>query len=393
MRTPRLLVAFNGLQFVLFPIPIVTLFWKDQIGLSLTDIMVLQAIFGISSVVVEFPSGYLADRIGHRASLLAGSALWVVGWSLYSFAATFTGVMAAEIVLGAGHAFISGADAALLYGSLAAAGDVTRYARWEGRVRAAGQIGEAASSAVGGWLYALAPRLPFLAQIPVAVAGLASVAAMRETRTAASITTTHATHMMRIVRYAFTHRRLRTAVGLSVTLGMSTFVMVWLIQPWMQRRGIPTAWFGPIWAAAHLWLAGVSLASARVTETFGRQATLVGCALLAVAGYVGLAVAGSAWAVLFYLCFMTTRGLQGPLLASVIQADAPDQDRASVLSLNALCFRLAFVACGPAAGALADGIGLERALGVLGVVVAVTCGVALAAFARAHGDGRAVAER
>jgi predicted MFS family arabinose efflux permease len=391
MRTPRLLVAFGGLQFVLFPIPIVTLFWKDQIGLSLTDIMVLQAIFGISSVVVEFPSGYLADRIGHRASLLAGSALWVVGWVVYSSAATFRGVLAAEIVLGAGHAFISGADAALLYASLAAAGDVPRYTRWEGRARAAGQIGEAASSAVGGWLYALAPRVPFLAQIPVAVAGLATVVAMREARTATSIATSHATHMMRIVRYAFTHRRLRTAIGLSVTLGMATFVMVWFIQPWMQRRGIPTAWFGPIWAAAHLWLAGVSLASARVGETFGRQATLVACALLAVVGYAALAVVGSAWGVVFYLCFMTTRGLQGPLLASVIQADALDEDRASVLSLNALCFRLAFVGCGPAAGALADRIGLESALGVIGVAVAVTSGVALAAFARAHGNGRVVA--
>jgi predicted MFS family arabinose efflux permease len=88
---------------------------------------------------------------------------------------------------------------------------------------------------------------------------------------------------------------------------------------------------------------------------------------------------------------MTTRGLQGPILASVIQADAPDQDRASVLSLNALCFRLAFVACGPAAGALADRIGLERALGVLAVVVAVTSAITLATFARAHGGSDAAA--
>ena len=390
-RTPRLLVAFNGLQFVLFPIPIVTLFWKDQIGLSLTDIMVLQAIFGLSSVLVEFPSGYLADRIGRRATLVTGSVLWVFGWIVYASATRFEGVMVAEIVLGAGHAFISGADAALLYASLAAAGDTRSYTRWEGRVRAAGQISEAASSAIGGWLYALAPRLPFWLQVPIALSGAGIAAAMHEARTATPIATSHATHMARILRYAFTHRRLRTAIALSVTLGLSTFVMVWFIQPWMQRRAIPTGWFGPIWAAAHVWLALVSLASARVTEAIGRHPTLVACAVLAVAGYTTLAVVGAAWAVVFYLCFMTTRGLQGPILASVIQADAPDEDRASVLSLNALCFRLAFVACGPAAGALADRIGLEQALGVLAAVVAVTSAVALAAFARAHGGTNAEA--
>ena len=41
LRTPRLLVAFGGLSYVLFPIPIITLFWKDQIGLTLTEIMLL----------------------------------------------------------------------------------------------------------------------------------------------------------------------------------------------------------------------------------------------------------------------------------------------------------------------------------------------------------------
>jgi hypothetical protein len=258
-------------------------------------------------------------------------------------------------------------------------------------VRAAAQVGEAASAAVGGWLYTLAPRLPFWLQIPTAVIQLVTASAMRAPGTPAPITTGHATRIAQVVRYAFTHPRLRTAIAASVALGLSTFVMVWLIQPWMQRRGIPAAWFGPIWAAAHVWLAGMSLASARVAALFGRRATLAACAVLAVAGYAAFAAIDAAWAVVFYLCFMTTRGLQGPILLSVIQADAPDQDRASVLSLNALCFRLAFVVCGPAAGALADRIGLEPALGVFAGVVGVASGVALVAFARAHESADAAA--
>ena len=160
-RTPRLLVAFGGLQYVLFPIPVVILFWTDQIGLSLTQIMVLQAIFGLASVVFEFPSGYLADRVGYRTALLAGAALWTLGWTIYAIATTFGEIALGEIVLGAATAFVSGADSALLFSSLAAADDVGAYTRWEGRVRAAGQACEAGSSAVGGWLYALTPRLPF----------------------------------------------------------------------------------------------------------------------------------------------------------------------------------------------------------------------------------------
>ena len=205
--------------------------------------------------------------------------------------------------------------------------------------------------------------------------------------TAPPIAAGHAAHMWHVVGRTARHRRLRTAILLSVVLGLSTFILVWLIQPWMQGRGIPLAWFGPIWAAASLWLAGVSLASARAAETFGVRPTLTACAVLAVCGCAALATIRSAWAVVFYLCFMTTRGLQMPILATVIQRDAPDEDRASVLSLNALCFRLAFVVCGPPVGMLVDRIGLEATLGVLAAAIAAASGLALAAFGRAHAAG------
>jgi hypothetical protein len=62
---------------------------------------------------------------------------------------------------------------------------------------------------------------------------------------------------------------------------------------------------------------------------------------------------------------MTIRGLQAPLLATVMQHDAPPEDRASVLSIATLLFRLAFVVAGPPIGALVDLAGMEIALGVL----------------------------
>ncbi len=173
-------------------------------------------------------------------------------------------------------------------------------------------------------------------------------------------------------------------MALSVALGLSTYVAVWLIQPWMQRRGIPAAWFGPIWAAAHLWLAANSLLSGRIGATFGLARTLLGCCLLVAASYLALGLSPTAFGVVFYLGFMTVRGLQGPLLASVLQSDTPPEDRASVLSLNALLFRLASVVVLPPVGALSDRWGIERVLGLLGVVAGIATVLVWFSFARAH---------
>jgi predicted MFS family arabinose efflux permease len=152
----------------------------------------------------------------------------------------------------------------------------------------------------------------------------------------------------------------------------------------MQARGIPTAWFGPLWACAHVWLACVSLSSARIVGWLGVRLSLLGCCLLVPLGYTGLAAGQAAWCIVFYLCFMTVRGLQGPILATVMQHDAPPEDRASVLSIATLLFRLSFVVAGPPIGALVDRAGMEAALGVLAVVLGLAALLAFGAFSRAR---------
>jgi len=390
LANARLLIAFGAIEFVLFPIPIITLFWKDQIGMSLADIMLLQAMFGASVVVFEFPSGYFADRAGYRRSLLVGTALLTAGWCVYARGATFWEVAAAEIVLGAASAFVSGADRALLWVSLEAVGRTRQYTRWDGRMRAVSQMAEAASAGAGGWLYAMGPRWPFWLQVPAAALSLVTAALLREMpRRRIADRRSHTRRALHILAFTLRHhRRLRAAMALAVALGLSSFVMVWLIQPYMQARGIPTAWFGALWAAAHLWLAAVSLASGRVVGVLGARGTLLLCCVLAPLGYAGLALCPTGWGAAFYLCFMTIRGLQAPVLAGVMQQDAPPEDRASVLSIAALLFRLSFVVAGPPIGALVDRVGLGPALGALAIVFGAAGAAAFTAFSRAHPPAR-----
>ena len=386
MKNVRLLVAYTACQFLLFPIPIITLFWKDQIGMSLADIMVLQAIFGLAVVLCEFPSGYLADRVGYRRSILVGTTLLLAGWLLYTRAATFWIVALAETILGAGSAFVSGADRAILWVSLEREGHAAQYTRWDGRIRAVSQSAEALSAAAGGWLYAAAPRLPFWLQVPSAALAWLAAAMLREAPPlSVSGGSSHAQRAWHIIGFTlWHHRRLRAAMALSVALGLSTFVVIWLIQSSMQARGIHTAWFGPLWAVAHVWLAAVSLSSARVAATLGVRQSLLLCCLLVPVGYAGLSLVQAAWSIVFYLCFMTIRGLQGPILATVMQHDAPPEDRASVLSIATLMFRLSFVIAGPPIGVLVDRAGMETAFGLLAVGLGAVALLAFRAFAAAH---------
>lgn len=69
---PKVLIL-NFFWMFLIVMPVVVPFMESY-GLGMTEIYQLQAIFAISVVLLEVPSGYLADLFGRRHSLiLAGS--------------------------------------------------------------------------------------------------------------------------------------------------------------------------------------------------------------------------------------------------------------------------------------------------------------------------------
>jgi predicted MFS family arabinose efflux permease len=387
LTTVRLLIANAAFRQVLFPVPIATLFWQRELGMSLADILELQAIFSFTVTVMELPTGYVADRIGYRRALLIGATFWLAGWALYVVAGSFAAAVPAEVALATGMAFVSGSDSALLWTSLPERDRTLAYRRCEGRMQAAAQTSEALSSAAGGYLFALTPRLPYWLQLPAAGLSLATVLAMPADAPKATPEgrTTHVRRLLALAQLTlWRHPRLRTGVALMVVLSLSSFIPVWLIQPYMAERGVPEAWFGPIWAAGNLWVAIIALASHRVTSLLGVRATLMLCCALIAAGYGGLARTSAWYGFAFYFLLLTVRGLQLPLMRQTLQHDAPAEDRATVMSLAAMAFRLCFVVLAPLVGVLLVRTALATALAGIGAALVAAAVLAVVAFDRVH---------
>ncbi len=356
-----LLNAFAFLKMALLPMAIITLFWKDQIGLSLADILLLQAGFSVATVVMEYPSGYISDRLGYRCSLHFASLLGISGWLTYTMADSFLTVLLAEFQLGISYAFISGADSALLFETLRAAGREEEYLRHDGRMTAWAQGGEAAGAVGAGVLYAWFPLLPFLLQVLVWVAAWLLCRRLHEAPAhTLKPVPSHLGEAWRIARKAlFDAPPLRWTVLFGAVLGLASFFPVWLVQPYMQQCGVPLAWFGPVWAVANLSVSLGSLLSERVLFQCGTAGTIGVCLLLIASGYLGLALTGAVWGVAWYFLLTLMRGLQGPLLRLQLQKHSDRQERASIFSVKSLLFRLGFIAAAPLVGALADQSGLS----------------------------------
>jgi MFS family permease len=144
-RNVGLFVTFRVLFNARFYYPVFMVMFLDY-GITVEEFALLNAIWAAAIVLLEVPSGALADLIGRRRLVVAGAALMVVemlllvvvpvpsAWVLPALAAN-------RIVSGAAEAFISGADEALAFESLAACGRTGEWPRvLERLLRASGIV-------------------------------------------------------------------------------------------------------------------------------------------------------------------------------------------------------------------------------------------------------------
>jgi MFS family permease len=373
---------FAALKMMLFPMAIITVFWKDQIGLSLSEILLVNVFFSTANLLMEYPSGYVSDRLGYRFALVIACLFGISGWTAYLFAHTFWHVIGAELLLGVCYAFISGSDNALLYETLRDGGRTELYTRCDGRMAGWAQIGEAGGALCAGWMYVTAPLLPFMVQIGVWAVALAVALSLHEpTVQKGPKISSHLHEALRISRYGLVEKKLLRATMLfGMLLGLASFYPVWLVQPFMQQCGVPLAWFGPVWAGANLMVALCAYHSHTMLAALGLRRMCLLFFVLIIGGYAGLGLTSVVGSFLFYFLLTAMRGFQGPILRSFLQQHSTRHMRASILSLHNLLFRLGYVVSGPLVGWVSDTRGLQTAFLILAGTFALLLPLAAHSF-------------
>ncbi len=157
------LYFLRGLAFAWFPIPTILLFYQSH-GLNLEQTVLLKTIFSLSVLVLEVPSGYVADRLGRKFCLVAGSGVWIIGWLFYCFGDSFAIFAMAEILSGIAASLISGADTAIAYETLLQLNRESYYRQYQGKLVAVAGITEAVCGLVGAAIAQINLNYPFYLQ-------------------------------------------------------------------------------------------------------------------------------------------------------------------------------------------------------------------------------------
>ncbi len=346
--------------------PIVVLFYQEN-GLSMSQIFLLKSVYSIAMVVMELPSGYLADVWGCRRTILLGAILGTIGIMIYSFSSSFGSFVIAEIILGLGFSCISGADSAMLYDSLKAENRENEYIKYEGRITSAGNFAEALAGVAGGLLAAISLRTPYYFQIFVAATAIPAAFLLKEPKHIQERIRLTMKEILSIVKLTYQQKEMRSAIMISSFTGAATLTYAWFVQPYFQKAGVTVSWFGVLWTLLNLTAGVFSMYSYRVERILGNKNTLLLIVVCISLGFLLTAMEISLAGIAILFGFYMIRGIATPILKDQINQYTDSKVRATILSARNLEIRVIFAAVGPVLGYLTDTFSLQTALLIAGI--------------------------
>ena len=111
-RNVRATLVVGFFQVFLVIMPIAVPFFQSK-GLSMQEVFSLQAVFALIVLIAEVPSGYVADLVGRKLTLVLGAVFCGIGHTLLLLADGFWGLPLFEAMLAIGSSLISGSDLTL----------------------------------------------------------------------------------------------------------------------------------------------------------------------------------------------------------------------------------------------------------------------------------------
>lgn len=304
------------------------------LGLSISEISLAFGIYLIFYSLFQIPSGFLTDSYGYKKTLFLGGSLFFIGSGLFAFASDVSMVLIAHIFLGSGAAMRSGADTALLYESMAAEGRANQFKSVSGKVEFRVSLLIALAAVIGGILYGINERLPFIAEFILVGLSLVGTFLIKEPYINRK-RTSFKLHLISTAKQSFRTLNFSKIFILSAIIGSIAITAFQYLQPLYVSIGISEVYFGIIAASAYLIRGLGSLFSEKLGTIFTIDKYLILHGSVFSLFLVMLDRVTFIPIVLFAVgSFYFLRGLYAPTVSTYINSKVTTESRATMLSIN-----------------------------------------------------------
>ncbi len=349
-------------------------FFLDWGNLNYATIFTLEAVFSITIVLSEVPTGVFADKYGRKNSILVGIFLHIIGILLFvALGPNFWVFFASEIIWGVALSFVSGADRALAFDSLVETKREKGAKDVFAKMKIADTAGIVIAAPVGAWVAANIGAYPGSLVLPFLMTAAAWAFAFLVYLTVVEPKREKSRkNEFELAMKGFDelrrNKKLQSLAIDFVSISAAAFFVFWFYQSLLRINSVDLSLYGLVSAAFNIVSMLLLAKVARLEKWLGTGQLLFISALAIALAYLGLATNTSLWFAMFAVTVaVCARTIRQPVFEHYLNFQIKSSERATVLSAISASERVVVAVLYPLIGFVAD-VSLQGAFLVLGAI-------------------------
>jgi MFS family permease len=345
-------------------------------GMPLSEIFFCEACCVIILVLLQIPTGTIADRWGRANSVKVGCFILLIELICFASATDRVLLWIGNALWAIGTSFVSGADSALIYDSLkeniSDKNELERkYREIEGKSSAYRLTLTAIMCLMSGYLAEINMRLPIIIDAIIAFITLVVSFFFIETKRHSESEKdklSYKNHMIGSIKYVFKKVHLLWIVSFAVLIGVTSKLWFFTYNPYFEMVNLPIHYYGYVFFALNI-VAGLSSYYANnLANKIKEKWSIIFSISAITAPMIAMGLLVSKWSVSLVLFQNLVRGYLGPFMSNMLHKRIASTNRATVLSVKSAIYQAVEVVCMLSFGFVIHSISLAWAITYLGIV-------------------------
>jgi MFS family permease len=351
-------------------------------GMSLLEIGALEGIFHITSLLMEVPTGAVADLMGRKLSRVMGMIISLCSLFILMFSDSFWLFALSFVFSALSYNLDSGSGEALVYDSMKSLGEEKGYTKVLGRNEAIFNIASILSLFIGGMLGEESFMLAYTCSAVVGIISLIISTTFYEPPIEKIVNSEHSLknffiHTYKSFKTLFSNGEVAFLTVFTTIFSAFATVIFFYIQNYWRSEGISVSQVG-IFLAIGSGVCALSTINMERIESFLRKRKwsviseypFLFFGLMIFSGIFGLAILGifrniTLLSLIFLVFTMVGESGMYVMFNSFLNKHIPSHQRATIISIDSMLFSISMIGVFPFFGWIADAFSFYHAFIVL----------------------------
>ncbi|MBE6053126.1 MAG: MFS transporter [Clostridium sartagoforme] len=344
-------------------------------GMNLVEIGLLEGIFHITGFLSEIPTGALADLFGRRKMIIIGRVTSLISAIVMLFSNSFLGFAIGFILSAWGYNLNSGSEEALIYDSLKSLSREEEYLKVNGKINLIIEISQGLAVFIGGVLSQIDFSISYITAIIIGIFSLSISFRFTEVdiREKNEERVSLISHFKISINILKGNRKLLNILLFFPLIYTFSAIIYFYGQQFLSDAGYSRINISIIF----LFNGVLSSMGAIISHKVYKKFKIMGCLVISIIIsflMILMGIVSREVSILIFLLIGFLTSILQPISSKLINSMIESKQRATIISVESMCYSLMMIILFPICGLIGDMISLDisfKSIGVLGIIITI----------------------